>query len=149
MNNKTYIIGFFTIFLLWGCKSESPTAEEEQINLLSRGWKAQTGVFATLDGDDVSINFSGFLLQFHNTKTFTSSNGNDPVWPGSGSWDFEINGNDKNLSKLVRDDGVVMTIHSLTATSLKISFIHQGADAGGRIKGVDGEFAFDLIAEEN
>ena len=110
------------------------TEEEKQLESLSAS--AWTMSSITLDGADVTTNFSGLVLTIKSDKTYSTNGSYDPVWPSSGSFTF---GSD--LNTLTRDDGVSMTI-SVSETSLTITLTY--ADSGGRIDALPGDYVFNF-----
>ena len=112
------------------------TEEEKQLESLSAS--AWTMSSITLDGADVTTNFSGLVLTIKSDKTYSTNGSYDPVWPSSGSFTF---GSDINT--LTRDDGVSMTI-SVSETSLTITFTY--ADSGGRIDALPGDYVFSFTS---
>lgn len=149
MKNFKYI---FSILLLAGlstfisCKDDSdtePTPLELQLEALQNGgsnWVlANDGV--QKDGYDVTSQFPGFALTIGN-KTYNTQNGTDPVWPASGTWDFQ---ND-NPNLILRDDGTSITI-SLSGNTMTLTFMANGINSGGRVDAVSGEYQFHLVSE--
>ena len=112
------------------------TEEEKQLESLSAS--AWTMSSITLDGADVTTNFSGLVLTIKSDKTYSTNGSYDPVWPSSGSFTF---GSD--LNTLTRDDGVSMTI-SVSETSLTITLTY--ADSGGRIDALPGDYVFSFTS---
>ena len=112
------------------------TEEEKQLESLSAS--AWTMSSITLDGADVTTNFSGLVLTIKSDKTYSTNGSYDPVWPSSGSFTF---GSDINT--LTRDDGVSMTI-SVSETSLTITLTY--ADSGGRIDALPGDYVFSFTS---
>ena len=110
------------------------TEEEKQLESLSAS--AWTMSSITLDGADVTTNFSGLVLTIKSDKTYSTNGSYDPVWPSSGSFTF---GSD--LNTLTRDDGVSMTI-AVSETSLTVTFTY--ADSGGRIDALPGDYVFNF-----
>lgn len=89
--------------------------------------------------------WDGFGLDVLPTRMNTSGHapGGMPVWP-SGDWVLAEDG-----KTITREDGVVMNVRELTATSLVVTFVHNdGADGGagtdGRIASLNGEYTFRL-----
>ncbi len=74
-----------------------------------------------------------------NSSTLARDNATS-VWPASGTWTFDGN----NTTRIVRNDGVTMTINSLTASALTLSFTISGADpaTAAATAGVDGSWVF-------
>ena len=112
------------------------TEEEKQLESLSASVWTMSSI--TLDGADVTTNFSGLVLTINSDKTYSTNGSYDPVWPSSGSFTF---GSDINT--LTRDDGVSMTI-SVSETSLTITFTY--ADSGGRIDALPGDYVFSFTS---
>ena len=90
---------------------------------------------------DVSDQFSGFKLTVGDF-TYTTVNALPSAWPASGTWSFA---NDSG-TLVDRSDGVQITV-AVSTSSLKLSFSVTGLGSGGRTKGVDGEYVFDLVPE--
>ena len=112
------------------------TEEEKQLESLSASVWTMSSI--TLDGADVTTNFSGLVLTINSDKTYSTNGSYDPVWPSSGSFTF---GSDINT--LTRDDGVSMTI-SVSETSLTITLTY--ADSGGRIDALPGDYVFSFTS---
>ena len=131
------------VLLLSDCGSKSdPTpaaATEPQrvTGLMKTGtWKVQS---VTVDGTDQSALFKNFTLSFTDAG-FASVNGS-AVWPSSGTWKFV---NDQATS-FTRDDGLVVTIQSVSSTQLIISLVWTKTTLGpGRITSVKGTTVFIL-----
>lgn len=137
------------VFNLCGCKSDSSEPTEEQIILdkMSKTWSITQGSVVTLDDQDVTINFQGFSVTLNSDKTFSSINGNSPIWPESGSFEFETVNGVKNLNRIIRGDGVIIDITELSENTFNIEFFFDPANAGGRTEAVQGEFEFNLVNE--
>ena len=132
-----------------GCKSDDPdepSPEQSQVTKLARQWKAADEQFAKLDNVDVSQFFQGFTLVFNTQKNYTSTNGNSPIWPESGTYDFAVANGATNLNQLVRTDGTEINIIELTENSLKLEFYYNGLPSGGRTMGISGNYLFELVA---
>ena len=127
--------------LIIGCKSDSadPTPQDNQKTLLINNGLSWTLGTVTKDGLDVTDQFAGFKLTVGDF-TYTTVNALPSAWPASGSWSFA-----NEAGTLVdRNDGVQITV-SVSTTSLKLTFNVTGLGDGGRVKGVDGTYIFDLI----
>jgi|TARA_B110000046_G_scaffold142480_1_gene149299 hypothetical protein len=114
-----------------------PTEEEnqeEENQLESLSASAWTMSSITLDGDDLTTNFSGLVLTINSDKTYSTNGEYDPVWPSSGTFTF---GSDVNT--LTRDDGISMTV-TVSETNLSIAFTYVAA--GGRIDALPGAYIF-------
>ena len=106
--------------LVSSCKKDpAPTQSEEdkQIEKLSGTWVVPNPAPAnsvTIDGNDVTTDWSSFVLTLGN-KTYQSTGADSPeVWPASGTWAFGT-----NVLTLVRDDLVEITV-DVTAACLPI-----------------------------
>lgn len=119
-------------------KSTSPTPVENATKLLVDGspWKPSS---VTVDGVDKSDTFSSLTLSFSSTA-FTSSNG-APVWPGAGTWKFD----DASAKTFTRDDGLVVTIESLSSGKLTLTLTWAQPTYGpGRTTSISGKYIFNL-----
>ncbi len=142
MKNQ-YISILFIICLAFisGCKSDSadPTPQDSQKTLLINNGLSWTIGTVTKDGLDVTDQFTGFKLTVGDF-TYTTVNALASAWPASGTWSFA-----NEAGTLVdRSDGVQVTV-VVTTSSLKLTFSVTGLGDGGRTKGVDGQYVFDLI----
>lgn len=131
-----------------GCKKDDdPSPAEVQTTALSSTWVIGSSGFVTLDGSDVTSYFSQFELDILADYSYSTIGGNKPnPWPASGKWSFLENSDGSlNLNKLVRDDGLEITIEELTSSTLRISFIHnESVHQSGRTDGVSGLYVFSL-----
>ncbi len=133
-----------TVFLLTtsSCK-DGPTDEEILLKKISLAWKSSsTGV--QFDGKDVNGVFKDFAITFTESKTYTTTAGNAPVWPASGKFTLKSNSSGAGFS-LLRDDGVEVTVDQLTDTKLVLKFNYVGK--ASRVKSVSGGFVFDLVVK--
>ncbi len=128
-----------------GCKkskSDDPTpltSQEKQKTLLINNGLSWTLGTVTKDGLDVTDQFAGFTLTIGDF-TYVTENALASAWPSQGTWSFA-----NEAGTLVdRNDGVQVTV-SVSTTSLKLTFNVAGLGDGGRVKGVDGTYIFDLI----
>ena len=112
---------------------------DEQGNKLSVTWKVKDANSVTKDGaivdlfTNMTLTISGGSKNGGNYST-TNSYSNE-IWASSGSWEFQSG----DLNKLLRNDGVVMSI-SLTETTLRTSF-----QTSGGLK--DGNWVFDFVKQ--
>lgn len=136
-----YIISFLILAIavvsFSGCgddgEDENPTVKR----LTSGTWKLSS---VTVDGVNQDALFQGFAVSF-TTKGFSAVNG-DPVWPASGTWTF----GDPDKKIIRRNDGVDVTIESLTDNTLKLSLNWtKGTLSGGRVSSVSGNHVFELV----
>ncbi len=123
-----------------GSKSNDPapvTEPQRVTSLLKTGtWKVQS---VTVDGTDQSALFKGFTLSFTDAG-FASVNGS-AVWPSSGTWKFVSD----QATSFTRDDGLVVTIQTVSSTQLIISLVWTKTTLGpGRVTSVKGTTVFTL-----
>lgn len=122
---------------LSSCKNDDSNPEEEKLRELSASWRVDTVIN---DGQDVSNQYTGFVLSVEGTKTYSTLNGGNP-WPAQGTFDFVNN----NLDLIRRDDGVDVTIANLTATELSLTFnISTVRGTANGAEGITGAFTFNL-----
>ena len=112
---------------------------DEQGNKLSVTWKVKDANSVTKDGAIVAL-FTNMTLTISggskNGGNYSTTNSDsDEIWASSGSWEFQSG----DLNKLLRNDGVVMSI-SLTETTLRTSF-----QTSGGLK--DGNWVFDFVKQ--
>ena len=145
MRIRLSLIAFTLIMgvLISGCKEKKTPAksdEELQIEKLSKTWVlAAESNPVTVDGNDVSTNWTGFTLTLGD-KTYQSTGSDSPeVWPASGSWEFG-----SNVNTLVRDAGIDISI-SVTDQSLLLQFDYTVA--GGRLSGIEGTWVFNMVPQ--
>ena len=137
------------ILHLSGCKSDDPSAsspEQLQVDKLTGQWKAAGESFVSLDNRDASEYFQGFTLVFDSQKNFTTTNGNAPIWPESGTYEFVESNGSTNVNQLIRNDDNVMNIIELTESSLKLEFYYDSSTPGGRSMSVSGKYYFELVS---
>jgi len=139
-NQYISIITIICLALISGCKSESadPTPQDNQKTLLINNGVSWVPGSVSKDGLDVTDQFSGFKLTVGDF-TYTTVNALPSAWPASGTWSFA---NDSG-TLVDRNDGVQITA-AVTTSSLQLTFSVTGI-GGGRTKGVDGEYVFNLI----
>ena len=112
---------------------------DEQGNKLSVTWKVKDANSVTKDGaivdlfTNMTLTISGGSKNGGNYSTTNSDS--DEIWASSGSWEFQSG----DLNKLLRNDGVVMSI-SLTETTLRTSF-----QTSGGLK--DGNWVSDFVKQ--
>lgn len=142
MKNQYISILFIAcLALISGCKSESadPTPQDNQKTLLINNGLSWVPGTVTKDGLDVTEQFAGFKLAIGDF-TYTTTNALASAWPASGTWSFA-----NEAGTLVnRSDGVQINVQ-VSTSSLKLTFSVSGLGTGGRTKGVDGEYVFNLI----
>lgn len=89
----------------------TPNQKAEAL-LISRSWSLTS---VSIDGVDSNL-YSGLTLTFK-PGNFSSAKSNK-VWPASGTWNFAGEAG----NKIVRNDGVEITIESLSTTQFIITF---------------------------
>lgn len=145
--SKVIGVGMLMIFAgilmtVSSCKDD-PTAEEIFLKKIALAWKSSsTGV--QFDGKDVNGVFKNFTITFTESKTYTTTADNAPVWPGSGKFTLKASAAPTGFS-LLRDDGVEVTVDQLTETKLVLKFPYVGKTS--RVKSVSGGFVFDLVVK--
>jgi hypothetical protein len=143
--NKTLlqILSLIVIFgcgLMSNCKTEDPSPEEAFLKKLSGTWKPGT---ISVDNTVLSGAFDGYTITFSNDKSFTTTGGNDPIWPASGSFTLAPQSSSTTAFGLNRSDGVTVNVSSLEDQKLVMKF--QYIPAGGRRASVSGIYTFDLV----
>ena len=128
------LIAGFT--LLAGCKKDDQKPETERIlDLLSAGvWQVE---YVLVNETDQTTSFTGLTLSFTATNYATTNGG--VVWPSAGSWTFV----DNTAKKILRNDGLEITIIEINQESLKLSLNNPTTTIGtGRVTGTAGEHEF-------
>lgn len=101
-----------------GCGKDDPNPAEPTANeateklLASKSWQISE---VKVDGVPSDL-YPGLAITF-GSKTFTTTNGGK-VWPASGTWSFVGDSG----TKLLRNDGLDITIENISATQLIIQF---------------------------
>jgi len=126
------IIVVFVLLKISGCGKDenfTPNDKTEEL-LMAQAWELTE---VRIDGV-VSDLYAGLTLSF-GSKTYTTTNGGK-VWPASGQWEFIGEKGDK----ILRDDGLQITIISANASQLVLSFTWNSTvyDGGrtGSLKGL-------------
>lgn len=121
------------------CKDEI-SAEEEFLNKVSGTWNASS-VGVSVDGVAVNGAFNNFSITIKNDATYTTINGNNPIWPASGKVTVVATSSSVGF-KFMRSDGVDVAIQQFTETKLVLAL--QYTDPNGRTRSVSGNYVFDL-----
>ena len=158
-----YLLPFILLLIISGCKKKkepSPEsggltqAEKDQIALLSQTWTMSSKQsMVTLDGQDISSQFPNFTLtvtsDFRHSTTGRSTTFS--VWPASGTWEFAKNSDGtSDISRIIRSDGIEVSIDLVNSTSIILSFSYLTASASldgsnsGRLEGIEGSYIFSL-----
>lgn len=130
---------FFIVALFGysGCKNDDQGVNplDTRLQQLKGTWTLGT---VQNDGNDVTDEFSGFQLVLNSEKVFSTQNGGN-AWPSSGTYDLV----DGNIDRMLRNDGVEVTIDSISTDAMVLSFTQSST--GGRTAGITGSFIFSLI----
>jgi hypothetical protein len=136
--NKTRLIACLLLLLSFqlftSCKKDDPDPRAQRINDLTTTWKLKS---VKNDNVDVTQQYTGFTLTI-NGQNYITTNGGNP-WPDAGTYEIML----EDLSIIRRSDGTNITIDSITGDELILSFKFNTL-AGGRTKGVTGNFTFSL-----
>jgi hypothetical protein len=118
------------------CDGNDPDPKADALKQLTGSWQVSR---VTVDGMDKTDLFDDFSLVIA-SKQFSAANG-EPVWPASGTWSF-TNG---QTTTFTRDDGVIVTIASVSSTRLTLSLAWTKTTYGaGRSASVSGEHVFEF-----
>jgi hypothetical protein len=120
------------------CDNPEKTPEEKFMEQLSGNW---TATEVTLDEVVIETAFDGFSISISADKKFTTHNGNDPIWPPSGSFTLTATNAIPEFD-LIRNDGVEIEVEDLDDENLLISFHYEST--GGRASAVTGDYRFKL-----
>lgn len=133
------VLAVVAISLLSNCSSSTDAPalskqDEVKALLTASAWKVNT---VSVDGTDRTVTYKDLGLTFTNTS-FTSVNG-AAIWPASGTWTFTSTA----ATAFTRDDGLVVTLQEVTATSLKLALTWNKTTLGpGRAESVSGAHVF-------
>jgi len=136
------------IFVLVGCKktpTPQPTEEELRLDEIVGTWQLGSGT-VSLDGDDRTADWAGFVVTFTDSKGYSTTNSFDEnVWPPAGTWNFQGT-TGTALDVLVRSDGISVNITSISATSLTLTFDYllSAPLKNGRVESIEGNWIFSL-----
>jgi hypothetical protein len=148
LKSVQYMISLFVIggLLITGvsCSKDSPSAEDVFLEKIEGTWVlSSSGV--EIDGEDVTEVFEEFTVTFTKDREYSTSDGNEPIWDGSGTFDLEASSNDAGFH-IIRDDDVEVRVDELSETKLVLKFNYV-SDGSGRVKSASGEYTFDLEPE--
>lgn len=129
-----------SVTLFQNCSNEEPALSEEEvfINKISKTWN--TGK-VMLDGEDVTRFFADMKITFNKNKSITVTNPVPPIWSNSGTFDLVPVG---NSFRLERNDGLEITVNTLTEQKLVMNFMFSSEISGGRLDDVKGNFSFEM-----
>ncbi len=134
------VMVWLALLALPSCKEDEPTEEEIFLSKIGTSWQLSAeGVVL----DDVPVNnvFNGFTISLTTQSSFTTNNGNAPIWPASGTFTLKKVSTTTGFN-LLRSDGVEVFVDQLTEQRLVLRFQYVGQ--GGRTGSVSGEYVFDL-----
>lgn len=121
------------VMLPWfsGCSGDDdPSAQELAFEKLSGSWDLSSGGSVMVDGQNASLNFSGFSFSFTD-DAYTTINAGD-LFRATGTWTWQ----DQEAQRIALDDGKNITIVSLTENQFVFSFTFSGT--GGVVNSGDG-----------
>lgn len=127
----------FVIVFGTGCEGTKNTEEDAFLGKLEGKWTARN---VNVDGQFVNGAFAGFSITFVD-KTFTTANGNSPIWPPAGTFSIKEVSSSVGYN-LARSDGVEISILELTESTLILQFFYSNANA--RTNSVGGDYTFEL-----
>lgn len=141
---KHILPGAFTAMLLviislayTACDGNDPDPKDNVLKQLTGSWHISR---VTVDGMDHTDLFDDFNLVI-GTRQFSATNG-EPVWPASGTWSFA----DDQANTFTRDDGIVVTIGSVSNARLSLSLMWTKTTIGaGRARSVSGAHVFEFV----
>jgi len=132
-------VALLTLLILSGCdKDPVPTPEELYLKKLTSFWKIKS---ASVDDKDVLNHFNGLALQIKGDYTYLVTNPVTGLWPASGTFELEQI-SDENFA-IRRDDGVLISVSTLSESELKMKFQYS-APANGRVNSVGGQYEFNF-----
>ena len=134
----TLSVVFLLILGFSSCNKDELSAEEVFLEKVGHAWSSST---VKLDNVAVDGAFAGFTITLTKDKKFTTSNGNAPIWPASGTFTLQEATSVPGFN-LVRSDGVAVEVQQLTETSLILTFQYESD--GGRGTSVSGNYVFEL-----
>jgi len=136
-NNCVFSAGLFILLLLsQSCAENTPgtIADNVRSQLTAGLWKVQS---VMVDGVNQDALFNGMTLKFDKAD-FTSTNGG-AVWPVKDGWKLT----DAQGTAFVRNDGIVVTIQSLSDASLILSLTWTMTTLGnGKVSSIPGQYVF-------
>jgi hypothetical protein len=125
------------ISTLSSCDGDEPAVskqDEVKAKLIAGTWNIGS---VMVDGTDKTSVYPNLKLTF-TSAGFTSLNGG-VIWPASGTWTFTS----ADATAFTRNDGLVVTIQEVTATSMKLALAWDKTTIGpGRLSSVAGQHIF-------
>jgi len=120
-------------------KDPKPSEQDVFLEQLSTNWKVNE---ARVDEVDVTDAFENLALSFTKEKTYSTTNSVAPIWPVSGTFTIEP-GSAVNAYTLLRNDGVLISIRSVSAARLELEFTIATPTSRSKQVGGRYEFTFD------
>ena len=132
-------ISFLSALLFIGaCTTDpAPDPEDEYLKKISSTWRIAS---AQLDGKEVTGSFPQLTLTLNGDHTYSTTHSVGKIWPASGSFTLVATSTD-GMYNINRNDGVLLTVADLTATSIKLRFQYT-APPNGRENSVSGQYEF-------
>lgn len=130
---------FAIVLLITGCKKDNdpkPSEEELLVEQLSTNWVVSE---ARVDEVDVKDAVENLTLSLTKEKAYSTTNSVAPIWPASGTFTV-VAGSAVGAFMLQRNDGVLISILSVSATRLQLEFNYSAPTA--RTKQVSGNYKF-------
>lgn len=129
-----YIVVFIGLLGFCACGgNDDPTAQELAFEKLSGSWSLSNGGSVVIDGQDASLNFSGFSFSFTD-GSYNTANAGD-LFRATGTWTWA----DEAAQRISVDDGKSITIVTLTEQQFVFTFASDGtggvANSGEGIAG--------------
>ncbi len=145
------IIFLFGLLIFLGCKDSDPGIDPVQarLELLAKTWVPGSGTAVSVNSIDVSSEFASFTLTFTDSFGYSTANVGPnftDVWPPTGTWVFETNADGSSNVNVIVRDGIIITISSINASSLNITFDYLNARAAGTL-GIDGSYVFNMTPQ--
>jgi len=122
------LLATFGMMQISGCGKDEPKLTPNKVTeelLNAQVWEMTE---VKIDGL-VSDLYAGLTLRF-GSKTYTTTNGGK-VWPATGTWEFVGDKGDK----ILRGDGLAITIENVDASKLVMSFIWSSTTFDGGREG--------------
>lgn len=133
---------FSMVVLVTSCKKDKDPKPSEQdlfIEKLSANWTVSE---VTIDEVEVTNAFENLSLSFTKEKTYTTTNSVAPIWPASGTFTV-ASGSAVNAFMLLRNDDVLISVLSVSATRLQLEFTITAPTS--RTKQVSGRYEFTFV----
>jgi hypothetical protein len=135
---KYLVLILSAVVLVSGCTNDKAPGETEVfLQKLVGEWQLKS---ATRNDVAITSAFKGLAVTFKTDGTYVATPEILPFWPEAGTYENPVY--DNNEFKVKRDDGITMTVESITDSSVTISMTIM--TIGGRMQQVDGEVVFEF-----